>query len=138
MSAKGQRPDGRLRSLEMTTQVGIDLVHTDEVREAVLVHGERYLNRVYTEQERRDCGSDPWRLAARFAAKEAAMKALGRDGEPLPWRAIGVRTNASGASSLDLHGAAAALARRRGAVSLSVTLIHEGPLAAAVVLAELG
>jgi holo-[acyl-carrier protein] synthase len=121
----------------MTTHVGIDLVHTDQVREAVLIHGERYLTRVYTEQERRDCGSDPRALAARFAAKEAAMKALGLDDEPLPWRAIGVRTDACGAPSLELWGAAATLARRRGAVSLTVSLADEGPLCAAVVVAEL-
>ena len=119
-------------------QVGIDLVRSEEVREAVTVHGQRYLERVYTDEERRDCGSDAQRLAARFAAKEATMKALGRDDEPLPWRSIGVRRDASGCPSLELSGAAAEFARRRNVRNLSVSLTHEGPLAAAVVLAEVG
>jgi holo-[acyl-carrier protein] synthase len=122
----------------MPIQVGIDLVCTAEVGDAVRIHGERYLKRVYTAQERRDCGSDPHRLAARFAAKEATMKALRRDDEPLPWLSIGVRRGAGGSPCLDLRGPAAELARRRGVRSLSVSLSHEGPLAAAVVLAELG
>jgi len=46
--------------------VGIDLVAIDEVRESLRAHGERYLNRIYTEAEQRECGSDPRLLAARL------------------------------------------------------------------------
>jgi holo-[acyl-carrier protein] synthase len=121
----------------MPTRVGFDLIDSADVREALHVHGESYLKRVYTEQERRDCRSDPRELAARFAAKEAAMKALERYQEPLPWCSIGVRMNADGRPWLDLQSAAADLARRRGVRSLSLSLTHEGPLAGAMVLAEL-
>ena len=120
----------------MLTQVGIDLVRTAEVREAIRCHGRRYLERVYTDEELRDCEGSAERLAARFAAKEATMKALGRDDEPLPWRSIGVHRDASGCPSLDLHGPAAELAHRRGLTTLAVSLTHEGALAGAVVLAE--
>jgi holo-[acyl-carrier protein] synthase len=118
------------------TRVGIDLVRTEQVREALAAHGRRYLDRIYTVEELRDCGSDAQRLAARFAAKEAAMKALGRSDEPLPWRSIGVCRGAGGCPSLQLSGAAAELAQSRGVRRLSVSLTHEGTLAAAVVLAE--
>ena len=64
----------------MRLRVGIDLVLVDSIREALDLHGDRYLERVYTAQEIADCrdGDDvaPERLAARFAAKEAGMKAL--------------------------------------------------------------
>jgi holo-[acyl-carrier protein] synthase len=120
----------------MTHHVGIDLVHTDEVQEALDEHGSRYLDRVFTEQEQRDSGLDAQRLAARFAAKEATMKALDRGDEPLPWRSIAVARSASGSPRIELTGAAAELAQRRGVSALSVSLTHEGSLAAAVVLAE--
>jgi holo-[acyl-carrier protein] synthase len=121
----------------MPTQVGIDVVTRSEVEDAVRHHGERYLTRVYTERELRDTDRDPLRLAARFAAKEAAMKALGRGEEPLPWRDIAVHRDASGRPTLELTGRAGRLADDTGVRSLSVSLTHEGDIAAAVVLAEL-
>jgi holo-[acyl-carrier protein] synthase len=118
----------------MPITVGIDLVSPDEVSESLRKHGDRYLQRVYTEEELRDCGADAHRLAARFAAKEAAMKALGRTDEPLPWRSIGVRRDPSGRPSIELSDEAASLAERRGVVEVSVSLTHERELAGAVVL----
>jgi holo-[acyl-carrier protein] synthase len=120
----------------MSMRVGIDLVGTEEVAAAVADHGDRYLRRIYTRHEREDCASDPQRLAARFAAKEATMKALGRGDEPLPWQSIGVRRDAEGRPSLELSGAAAALAHERSVSAMSLSLTHEGSLAAAVVLVE--
>ena len=63
------------RTRRMTIGVGIDMVAIDEVRESLRSHGERYLNRIYTEAELRDWRTDARRPAARFAAKEATMKA---------------------------------------------------------------
>ena len=126
----------------MSISIGIDLTAADAVAGSLRTHGARYLERVYTERERRDCavpagGTDAGRLAARFAAKEATMKALQRDDEPIPWTSIGVCTDGAGRPTLELTGAAAALARRRGATGLAVSLTHEGGFAAAVVIAEL-
>jgi holo-[acyl-carrier protein] synthase len=120
----------------MPIAVGIDLVEVVEVEEALHRHGERYLRRIYAEHERRDSEGDPRRLAAMFAAKEATMKALRRSDEPLPWRAISVRTGAAGQPALELSGAAAQLAHDRGLRGLSVSLSRSGGNAAAVVLAE--
>lgn len=121
----------------MGVGVGIDLVNPEEVSASLAAHGERYLTRVYTEAERRDCGSDPRRLAARFAAKEATLKALRWDAEPLPWRSIGVVRDDLGRASICLSGPAAELAERRGLRHLDLSYIHRRSIAAAVVLAEL-
>jgi holo-[acyl-carrier protein] synthase len=120
----------------MPLTIGIDLVSMSEVEEALRVHGERYLQRIYTDREIRDCGTDARLLAARFAAKEATMKALGRTDEPLPWRSIGVRRDAHGHPRLELTGRAATFARKRGVSQLSVSITQRRELAAAVVVAE--
>jgi holo-[acyl-carrier protein] synthase len=126
----------------MTISIGIDLTCAETVSESVRTHGARYLERVFTERERRDCaapsgGADAGRLAARFAAKEATLKALRREDEPIPWTSIGIRSDSAGRPSLELSGAAAELARRRNVSELAVSLTHEGPYAAAVVVAEI-
>ncbi len=122
----------------MPVEVGIDVVARGEVEDALREHGRRYLERIYTEGERADSEGDPLRLAARFAAKEAAMKALRRTDEPLPWREIAVHRDASGRPTLELTGSARHLAHAAGIHSLSVSLTHQGDIAAAVVLAERG
>jgi holo-[acyl-carrier protein] synthase len=122
----------------MPLEVGIDFVSREEVEEAIRRHGRRYLERVYTPRERADSESNPLRLAARFAAKEATMKALGRGDGPLDWRTIELRQDADGRPTLHLTGAAGELARRAGVEGLSVSLSHRRQLAAAVVLAKVG
>lgn len=124
-------------NLAMATRVGIDLASVEAVQDAIRTHGERYLTRVYTREELRECGSDAGRLAARFAAKEATIKALQREEQPLPWASIGVRNDDNGDPSIELSGRAAALARRRGVTELSLSLTHEGPFAIAVVVAQI-
>ena len=120
----------------MSLGVGIDLVRTDEILASLARHGDRYVQRVYTDSEQHECGSDPRRLAACFAAKEATMKALGRGDEPLPWRSIGIARDEDGGHRVCLTGPAAALARRRGVRRLEVSLTQIRAVAAAVVLAE--
>lgn len=122
----------------MPVRVGIDLVQIEEVRDSVAAYGERYLERIYTGVERRECGRDPRRLASRFAAKEAAIKALGDGGEGLPWRSIGVEHDSLGRPCLRLTGPAAALASSRGARRLELSLTGGKSVAAAVVFVEVG
>jgi holo-[acyl-carrier protein] synthase len=123
--------------------VGIDLTSVADVESSIRVHAGRYLRRVYTSGELRDCAGsggapDARRLAARFAAKEAALKALRSGDEAVPWSSIDVRRDRFGRPSLRLSGAAGELARRRGVESLAVSLTHDGPFAAAIVIAALG
>jgi len=124
----------------MVIQVGLDLVSVDQVAEALSGRqGARYLARVYTESEVGDCqtagGIDPRRLAARFAAKEATLKALaGPDG--ISWRDIEVQHGPSGRVRLALHGRAAELAAEAGVVDIALSLGHEDGFATAIVVAD--
>ena len=111
----------------MAIHVGLDLVSVAQVQ--ATLDGPlaaRYLARIYTEIG--DCrtadGIDPQGLAARFAAKEATLKALaGPDG--VPWRDIEVQPGPSGAVRLALHGRAAELAAEAGVVDIALSLGHD-------------
>jgi holo-[acyl-carrier protein] synthase len=123
----------------------MDLVAVADVRDSVCAHADRYLTRIYSPRELADCSGQPpevaaERLAARFAAKEAAMKVLrqgGEDADPaIPWKAIEVVRDPSGAPELAFSGRAAELAREAGIGTIAVSLTHERTYAAAVVVAE--
>ena len=119
----------------MPLRVGIDLVQAATVAQAIAEHGDHYLRRVYTEAEVAQCAGDPLRLAARFAAKEAAMKVLRpATGDAVPWPSIETVRGDNGVPVLTLHGAAAELAAAAGIAELAVSLTHEGEYAAAVVV----
>jgi holo-[acyl-carrier protein] synthase len=125
----------------MPFRVGVDLVAVEAIRASIATHAERYLTRVYTEREIADCttseGVNAERLAARFAAKEAALKVL-RPGEVgLSLRSIEVRRSAGGWVELELSGPAAALALEAGLQNFALSLTHEGEYASAVVIADL-
>jgi holo-[acyl-carrier protein] synthase len=124
----------------MSMRVGIDMICVNEVRDSLADHGERYLSRVFSAREVSDCTSgarlSPSRLAGRFAAKEAAFKALGVSDEAVPWTDIEVLRDPSGAVSLELTDTAATLARREGIVDFAVSLSHEREFATAVVIAD--
>jgi holo-[acyl-carrier protein] synthase len=120
----------------MSFLLGIDLVCADEVEESIAAHGDRYLERIWTEEELRDCSGKKSRLAAAFAAKEAAMKALRAGETAMPWRSIEVTGQSGARPSIAVTGAAADAAERHGARELSVSVATTGRLAAAVVIAE--
>lgn len=121
--------------------VGIDLVEVADVAAALASpRADRYLELVYSEAERRDCvtpdgGVDPARLAARFAAKEAAWKALGDAAMQLGWRSVEVVRGRAGQPTLRLDARAARIAESLGVRRLAVSLTHEPAYAAAVVVA---
>jgi holo-[acyl-carrier protein] synthase len=125
--------------------IGIDAVDVDRFRR-VLVRRPSLANRVFTDAERSDAagrGDPAQHLAARFAAKEAVMKALGtgiggfalHDVEVVRGTEPGARR---GAPSLRLFDRAAALAAERGISNWHVSLTHTDRLAMAMVLAESG
>ena len=115
--------------------VGVDVVDVERFA-AVLARRARFAERVFTPGERADARDAPERLAARFAAKEATMKCLGVGLGAVGLHDVEVRREPSGAPRLVLHGAAAALARERGALSWHVSLTHTAITAAAVVVAS--
>jgi holo-[acyl-carrier protein] synthase len=124
----------------MPFRVGIDLVAATTIAEGVRAHGERYLRRIYRETEVADCRRngelDLERLAARFAAKEAVIKALAPGDEPIPWLDIEVRSLPNGAPELLIHGRAATFAQDAGITGFALSFTHEQGVAAAVVVAE--
>lgn len=122
-------------------RVGIDLVLVSRISESLETFGERFLRRVFTESEVAYATADPAlaaeRLAARFAAKEATMKAIGLLDQPLSWRDIEVCRAPSGTCAVALHGTALQAAERAGVAELALSLSHEGEYATAIVIARL-
>ena len=124
----------------MIVGLGIDISEIDRIEAAILRHGRAFLERVFTPKEIEYCerhrGSGE-RYAARFAAKEAAMKALGtgwRHG--VRWVDIEVVREPSGRPTIELRGAARQHADRMGVSRIHVSLTHSGNLAFAEVIFE--
>jgi holo-[acyl-carrier protein] synthase len=121
---------------------GIDIVEVPRIAKMLGEHGERFLDRCFTAAEREYCLAGKRRdehLAARFAAKEAVLKALGTGWKNgIAWTDVEVVRDQSGAPSVRLHGAAAAAARERGIGAWSLSLSHtEGyAVASAIGLAD--
>ncbi len=118
--------------------VGTDIVDVERIRSAHERHGERFLQRIYTEGELAYCRQhrDPHPfLAARFAAKEAASKAFGTGiARGFGWKTFSVTHDEHGAPVAVLDEAGKQLLAERGATGLLVTLSHTAGLGHAVVL----
>lgn len=116
--------------------IGCDLCETDRIRGVWARQGDRFLEMVFTEEERNYClgMTDPApHLAARFAAKEAAAKAFGSGiGAELGWKAVSVAHGPTGAPIARLDEQARTLLHARGATDLLLTLSHTQGLAMAV------
>ncbi len=124
----------------MIVGLGIDITEVQRVEEAVARHGRRFLERVFTPAEIAYCESHKNRFeryAARFAAKEAAMKALGtgwRRG--IRWVDLEVVNLPSGKPTLRFSGVAAELAARLGAGNIVLSMTHTVAQAMAEVILE--
>ncbi len=122
---------------------GIDLVEVERMRLALErpLTGQRFMQRVFTSGEVAYCESRGvvrcQSYAARFAAKEAAMKALGTGwSRHAGWRDIEVVRERGQAPTVRLVGKAAAFAKRRGIARLHLSITHTTAFAAAHVIAE--
>jgi len=117
--------------------IGTDLVDVERMRK-VLARTPSFAARVFTDDERAlaESRADPAKpFAARFAAKEAVLKAFGMGIGDLPIRSIEVVRAESGEPSIVLHGAAADLAVERGVSRLLLSLTHTEHVAHAMVVA---
>jgi holo-[acyl-carrier protein] synthase len=119
---------------------GVDLVDIPRIERILSRYGERFLARVYTQNEIRFSHGRASELAARFAAKEAVSKALGvgvRILSPagIGWQDVETLNEHSGKPYVRLHGRAAALAQAQGLTEWSVSLSHDGGFAIAFVVA---
>lgn len=108
----------------MILRTGVDLVEIRRVAEGIERHGQRFLNRVFTQHEQGECNGRAASLAARFAAKEAAAKALGCGIGQVGWTEIEVRSNEMKAPYLVLYGEGEKLAKELGLTIWSVSLSH--------------
>lgn len=125
---------------------GIDIIEIERVAQVWQRQGQRFLNRVYTPHEQKHClqgaPKAQWeRLAARFAAKEAVMKALGtgwRKG--VRWRDIEIRHQQSGKPYVRLRGATKELAISEGIGLIHISLSHSRvyAMASAIALYNMG
>lgn len=119
---------------------GIDLVEIARIHQSLERYGPRFLNRVFTASEQAYCmrkRNAAESLAARFAAKEAAAKALGTGiSRGVNWLEIEVVREPGGRPSIRFHGRAAEFAARLGVVHAALSLTHTSSLSMASVVLE--
>lgn len=116
-------------------RTGVDLVEINRIQGTVDRYGDRFLKRVYTQQELAEVGNNYASLAARFAAKEAVSKALGTGIGTVAWQEIEIRRGSARQPILHLSGAAQELADTLGLKEWSLSLSHSALLAIAFVVA---
>ena len=114
--------------------VGIDIIEVGRVRRVFEKHGERFLQRVFTEREVQQCRGKATRLAGRFAAKEAISKALGTGLHGVAWREMEIVQLRSGRPTVTLYGNAKRRAELLGlsAFDVSIADLKEFSIAVAV------
>lgn len=127
-------------STHLDVALGTDLVEVDRIAALVARHSDRFLERVFTQQERAYAATNPKRsaehLAARFAAKEATLKALGTGlTRGIKWTDVEVRRDNAGQPSIELTGQAFAIAQEQSIRAFRVSLSHTSGHAIATVIA---
>jgi holo-[acyl-carrier protein] synthase len=124
----------------MILGTGVDLAEVPRIRASIERFGQRFIERIYTPGEiayveRK--ANRPERYAARFAAKEAGMKAIGTGWKRgVTWRDFEVANLPSGKPTLRLHGVAAEIAAALGVRTISLSLTHTAELGMAHVILE--
>ncbi len=119
----------------MHLSTGVDLIEINRLREAIERHGEKFLARIYTPAEQALCAGRIESLAARFAAKEAAAKALGCGVGEVRWLDLEILSDEKKAPRLILRGEAERRAKELGLTVWSVSLSHAASHAVALVVA---
>src|SRR5437588_10192188 len=119
---------------------GIDIAEVPRIAQAIVRFGERFVRRVFTDGEIRYCDSKANRVeryAARFAAKEAAMKALGTGwNHGVRWRDIEVTRKPGSRPTILFHGVAASCAARLHTARVALSISHTKEQAIAHVILE--
>jgi holo-[acyl-carrier protein] synthase len=120
--------------------LGIDVAEVDRIREAIERHGPRFIDRIYTAKEiayvERKANRFE-RYAARFAAKEAGMKAIGTGWKRgVRWQDFEVTNLPSGRPTLQFHGAAAKIAGELGVRNIALSITHTAAQGVAIVILE--
>jgi len=116
--------------------IGIDIIEIARIEGAIAHWGRRFLQRVYTESELRLYHKKPESLAARFAGKEAVIKALGGCPKGISWKEIEILSDPNGKPLVNLYGKVRNRANSLGLDSLSISLSHSREYATALVAGE--
>ena len=117
------------------TAVGVDIIEIGRIKHAVSRWQDSFLNRIYTHSEL-EVSRNISSLAARFAAKEAVMKALGTGFRGVSWREIEILNDADGAPSVRLLGRALQRSGELGLARFEISLSHSRKYAIAMVMAH--
>jgi holo-[acyl-carrier protein] synthase len=124
----------------MIVGTGIDIVEVPRITAAITRHGERFIRRVFTENEIRYCEAKAnrcERYAARFAAKEAGLKAIGTGWDRgVGWRDVEVKRQPGSRPTLSFWGRAAEIAASLGVKRVSLSISHTAQQAIAQVILE--
>lgn len=125
---------------QMIVGTGIDIAEVPRIAEVIARYGDRFLRKIFTEGEIRYCSSKANRVerfAARFAAKEAAMKALGTGwNHGVRFRDVEVSRQPGKRPTITFHGKAAEFAAKLGAQNIALSLSHTAEQAIAQVILE--
>lgn len=120
--------------------IGIDIIETARINRLIGTQGESFSLRVFTETEIAYCENKKNRAqnyAARFAAKEAFLKALGTGKQlGISWREIEVYNDDLGKPGIRLSGRTLEIAQEKGVIAIHLTLTHLKEIAIAVVILE--
>jgi holo-[acyl-carrier protein] synthase len=108
----------------MQHHIGTDIIEIERVRRTIERFGDRFLRRVFTEEELNSYGQRPYSLAASFASKEAVMKVLGTGARGAGWRDIETLFHPSGKPLVRLTGRAATEAEKLGIKEIDVSMSH--------------
>ncbi len=124
----------------MIIGIGVDLVEVERIHHAVDRYGDRFVRRIFTPAEAEYCRQSPQpeqRFATRFAAKEAALKALGIGWQKgVQFLDVELTNNPLGAPAISLSGRALDLSREMGVTHIHVSLTHHEDFAVAQVVME--
>jgi holo-[acyl-carrier protein] synthase len=129
-----------IKNISMILGTGVDIAEVPRIRETIERFGDRFLRRIFTEGEIRYCERKARRFesyAARFAAKEAGMKALGTGwSRGVRWRDIEVVRPKGQRPTIQFHGEAAAIAAKLGTKNIALSITHTAEEALAHVILE--
>jgi holo-[acyl-carrier protein] synthase len=117
---------------EGTTELGVDIIKVQRIRETLERFGDRFSRRVLTDAERRYVRDRPETFAGRWAAKEAVSKVLGLGVRGIGWRDIEIERLPTGQPAVRLHGRAAERATQLGMGRIALSITHESEYAVAI------
>lgn len=115
---------------------GVDLIEVERITRAVQRHGERFLSRIYTQNELNEVGDNMSSLAGRWAAKEAVAKALGTGIGDVEWIEIEILRGPNKEPLLTLKGSAQRIAEEKNLTGWSLSISHTHEHAIAMVVAQ--